>query len=179
MRSSRGLLIALLASLSLGAPASAQSIYSWVDKAGNPHVAESLREVPAAYRNKVKVSRIKGVSELQRGSLETPPPYQKSGGFVANVSSVRLLVFTATWCGYCARLQKSGKLEAIARTLPSLDIERVDLDTNKDRAQRYRVTGVPTLVVVDRSGAELGQLTWTESSEQLTESIKRYAARAN
>jgi thiol-disulfide isomerase/thioredoxin len=171
------LLVSSLCLMLAGREAEAQSIYSWTDQAGNPHIAESLREVPPAYRSKVKVSRIKAVGELPKGSLDAPPQWQKSGGFVTNASSVRLLVFTATWCGYCAKLARSGKIESLGKAVPSLGIEHVDIDADQERAKRYRVSGVPALVVVDRSGNEVGRLNWTDSTEKLAGDLTRLAGR--
>lgn len=56
----------------------------------------------------------------------------------------KILKFKATWCGPCKTL--SATLENIDSSVP---IEEVDIETNTELTQKYKIRGVPTLVMID------------------------------
>src|SRR5689334_1132967 len=52
--------------------------------------------------------------------------------------------FTAKWCGPCQEMSATvSKLER-----EGLPIHRVDLDENRELANRYRITNIPAFVLV-------------------------------
>ena len=57
-----------------------------------------------------------------------------------------LLDFWATWCGPCKML--APVLEEIAAERPDLVVGKIDIDAEMDLAMKYKVTSIPTLVVV-------------------------------
>lgn len=57
---------------------------------------------------------------------------------------MKILRFTASWCGPCKMLAKN--LEEANLSLP---IEVVDIDAHSDVAVEYGIRGVPTLVLTD------------------------------
>lgn len=69
---------------------------------------------------------------------------------------IRILYFTAAWCGPC---RSFGPLLYRVADAQLLAVERVDIDANPGLAQAHGVMSVPTVVVVrdgetvDRFGA--------------------------
>jgi len=53
--------------------------------------------------------------------------------------------FYATWCGPCRLI--TPILEELSGRMDSVRFVKVDIDESPDVAQKYAVTGVPTLVV--------------------------------
>lgn len=52
--------------------------------------------------------------------------------------------FFATWCGPCRQLQPV--LESIADEHQELAVVKIDIDANRETAQRYGVMSVPTIM---------------------------------
>lgn len=77
-----------------------------------------------------------GLKKVSSGNFDKK--VLKSKGVVA-------VKFTATWCGPCQIL--SPVLQEIASELPEVQFYEVDIDTDSDLADDYKVTAVPTTVV--------------------------------
>lgn len=75
---------------------------------------------------------------------------------------MRLLKFSAAWCGPCKSL--SAIMDGM--TLP-MEVEHIDIDTAGDRAQQYKVRSVPTLIVVNDEGDPIKRASGVMSAEQL------------
>lgn len=79
-----------------------------------------------------------------------------------SVPQVGLLDFTATWCGPCQ--QMSPIVEGLQRQ--GYPVYKVDVDQRPDLAKQFRITGMPTfLLVVD--GKEVMRQTGATSESQL------------
>lgn len=63
---------------------------------------------------------------------------------------MKLLKFQASWCGPCKML---------AKTLESMEvpyeITEIDIDEIPETAMKYSVRSIPTLIIVDETGAEI------------------------
>lgn len=79
---------------------------------------------------------------------------------------MKILKFQATWCQPCKMLSKviEGAKESI-----SLPIEEIDIDENMELAKKYRVRGVPALVIVNDDGVVIRTKTGTMNEKQLLE----------
>ena len=79
---------------------------------------------------------------------------------------MKILRFTASWCGPCKSLAKN--LEEANLLIP---IEVVDIDVQSDVAVEYGIRGVPTLVMLDENievKRLVGSKTITELKEWVT-----------
>jgi thioredoxin 1 len=82
---------------------------------------------------------------------------------------MRLLKFSATWCGPCKML--SNTLSEITLPVP---IEEVDVDTNTQLAMKYGVRGVPTMVLVKPDDTEIDRKVGNKNKTEIIEWINKY-----
>jgi thioredoxin 1 len=69
----------------------------------------------------------------------------------------KLWDFWATWCPPCKELKPT--IEALAEEYKGvIEITSIDVDQQKDLAQKFGVTAVPTLVFLDKDGKELSRI---------------------
>jgi thioredoxin 2 len=100
------------------------------------------------------------------------------GSFDAETqASVPVLVdFWAPWCGPCRMVSPS--LENIARKRAGdVKVVKVNTDTEPALAQRYRVQGIP-LIVLMRDGQEVDRRVGAVPERQLTDWVEPYLADA-
>lgn len=74
------------------------------------------------------------------------------------LADVKLLYFHASWCQSCKRFDASGALPAAQAKFPGLAVQSVDADREEGLLQRYGITGIPALVLVDADGFPLGRV---------------------
>jgi len=71
-------------------------------------------------------------------------------------STFLLLDVYATWCGPCQLM--AGQMDAVAREFGSgVRVAKIDSDKYPEWASKYRVQGLPTLILFDESGREVGR----------------------
>ena len=63
------------------------------------------------------------------------------------MNDMKILRFTASWCGPCKTL--AAQLEDLQRDYPVPPVEVIDIDVLPELAKDYGVRGVPTLVMLD------------------------------
>ena len=63
-----------------------------------------------------------------------------------------LLVFGATWCGWCKKLNRSLSDSAVRRALADYELRHVDIDREPRLARQHGVRSVPVLVKLDEDG---------------------------
>jgi thioredoxin 1 len=68
----------------------------------------------------------------------------------------KLWDFWATWCPPCKELKPT--IEALEKEYAGrIEIRSIDVDQNKDLAQKYGIQAIPTLVLLDAKGTELSR----------------------
>ena len=69
----------------------------------------------------------------------------------------KLWDFWATWCPPCKELKPT--IEALEKEYEGrIEIRSIDVDQNKDLAQKFNVQAIPTLVFLDAKGNELSRI---------------------
>jgi glutaredoxin len=124
---------------SMPAPA---EIYKWIDADGRvqlsdrPPVEGGAEEVELPPINTYEAVSI----ELPAGSQDRQTRRPQSGG------SKKVVMYSASWCGVCARARRFFKAEGIP--FRELDVEK----SSKARAEwkRMKATGVPVILVGSR-----------------------------
>jgi thiol-disulfide isomerase/thioredoxin len=78
---------------------------------------------------------------------------------------MKILKFSATWCGPCKMLSKKFEKEGIV-------YEDIDVDDNPERAAKYGVRSLPTVVIVDESGTTIRSMTGANLNEEQMKALK-------
>lgn len=77
--------------------------------------------------------------------------------------NMRVLYFTAAWCGPCAMFRPIVS-KVMGQGYP---ITKVDVDADQSLTNKYGVRSVPTLVKVDAAGNEIARKTGVMSEPEL------------
>ena len=101
---------------------------------GTTRTGDGLAEVPCGC-----LTRPRTPARAATGPAAPPATSARAG------APVRVLVFTAAWCGPC-RAMTPALAEAESRCGPGVRWRVVDVDREPETAAGYRVTRVPTLV---------------------------------
>lgn len=82
---------------------------------------------------------------------------------------MKLLKFYATWCGPCKALSMTMNRMTDKITVP---VQEIDIDQDMESAVKYQVRGVPTIVLVDDTGAEIKRQTGALNEKQLLQFLE-------
>ena len=83
-----------------------------------------------------------------------------------------LIDFYAEWCGPC-KVMKPHLLDVAERMGDNAKIVTVDIDKEKDLAERFRIQSVPTLMIF-KQGKQLWRQSGVISANALTKLLKDY-----
>lgn len=85
--------------------------------------------------------------------------------------------FEAPWCGWCRALEEKTypdpKVRDLARQFVCV---KVNTDRHADLAARYKVRGLPTLVMLDADGQEVRRVEGFRGAEVLADELRRGAS---
>jgi len=84
---------------------------------------------------------------------------------------VEILDFYAEWCGPCRMLSKT--LEQIESDMEGLKIERIDVDSDDVRVEKYGIQNLPTIILTE-DGVEKERIVGNRSKNDLIEIFKQY-----
>lgn len=85
---------------------------------------------------------------------------------------MNILKFFGTWCNPCKILTKS-KNEA------GIEHQAINVDENEELVEQYHIKSVPTVVILDSEGEELGRFAGFKTKEQLLEELDKYKILSN
>lgn len=80
---------------------------------------------------------------------------------------MKVLKFSATWCGPCKAL--SGSLKHYTGTTA---IEEIDIDENRELVEKYNIRGVPTCILLDDNGIEVSRRSGVMMLDEFEDFIK-------
>lgn len=63
---------------------------------------------------------------------------------------MKYLYFSAKWCAPCRML--GPVMEKLGETFP---VEKIDVDSEHEYLERYRIRSIPTVILVEEDGKEL------------------------
>ena len=81
-----------------------------------------------------------------------------------------ILYFTATWCGPCKMFKPT--VQAVSSEL-GVGINYIDVDQQRDLAQQYNVSSVPT-IIVENNGNVIYRNSGVMSKPQLTQVLNQF-----
>ena len=79
------------------------------------------------------------------------------------MSKTKILYFSAAWCPPCKMMKPMIK-ELVE---DGFNIDKVDVDENRELSGEFQVRSIPTMVHVDSEGKELSRLVGMQSSATL------------
>lgn len=59
----------------------------------------------------------------------------------------KVVMFSAAWCQPCK--QAKPKFQLLAESARDMEFEIIDIDENRDMAQDFNITGVPTFMLIE------------------------------
>ena len=74
----------------------------------------------------------------------------------------KILYFSAAWCGPCRTL--GPIMDSIS---DQVAWKKVDVDNDTELSAKYGIRNIPTLVLIDENGNELGRKVGVQSKEQI------------
>ena len=90
-----------------------------------------------------------------------------------------LVYFSATWCAACAELEKTTFRDSSvidrATELESIQVDATNDDDPKviELIEKYRVLGLPTMVIFDTRGSEVARITEYVSGTKLAAALEK------
>lgn len=80
---------------------------------------------------------------------------------------MKILKFFSEWCGPCKTLSKAFENTKIEH-------QDIDVDENEELVDKYHIKSIPTVIVLNNEGEELGRFIGSRNKKQLLEELNKY-----
>ena len=98
-----------------------------------------------------------GPAAQSQAQAQTQPQAQAQAQPYTPTNLPKLWDFWATWCPPCKELKPT--IEALDKEYEGkIEIRSINVDKNKELAQKFEVKAIPTLVFLDAKGNELSRI---------------------
>lgn len=78
----------------------------------------------------------------------------------------KIMDFSATWCGPC-RQMAPVIAEIENKYADIVEIQKIDIDENRELAEKYNIESIPTLIYLDAMGQEITRTVGFKNVEEL------------
>ena len=167
--------------LLLAVPAFAQEqVWTWSDERGEEHYTNDKSSIPDKFRAKAKstsgdeLSILKtsdGRSDAAPEPAKVAPPKTVVIDAKGAPGPIRVVLFEASTNSASRTLNRSGVLDKLVSNNPGLKLERVEFARAVDRAEKLKVSQLPTVLFIDDTDTVLtrasGLVTLRELQQQL------------
>ena len=85
---------------------------------------------------------------------------------------LKIIKFGATWCQPCKVIDSI--LDMVKKEYPSIEFDTYDHEKDVDMFSKYKITSVPTVVILKDDGTELEKITGVFPKVKLTLLIEKY-----
>lgn len=83
---------------------------------------------------------------------------------------MRILVFSATWCGQCKAYHPT--VEKFKKSNPGISVELIDVEEKEELVDKYGIKTLPTTIVVDDNDELIKKETGILTMDKLNELIQ-------
>ena len=160
-----------------------EQVWTWVDGAGEEHYTNDKGTIPEQFRRKATSTAGQELSvvKVEEGS-GAPGPGPRPADPVArprpaapspvvttpqSARGIRLVLFEASTNSASKTLNRAGVLDKLLADNPGLKIERAEFSTAVERAEKLKVTQLPTVLFLDGADFEVGRTTGLVSLKEL------------
>lgn len=84
---------------------------------------------------------------------------------------LRLLYFTATWCGPCKSFGPIA--DRVLSQFSDVDYQKIDVDSSAELTQKYSIVSVPT-IILEKNGMQVARKSGAMTQSDLTKFIESY-----
>lgn len=100
--------------------------------------------------------------------------YEDALALAKKTDKAVLVEFRAEWCHWCQKMEKEVYTDRDVIALSDRVVfARVDEAKRKDLLQKYGVRGLPTAVILDRNGREIGRIVGYKAAKEFVTQVRQ------